>query len=122
MQRIAGLKEIKIVWPEEEYNDPNSQKYIISVDGADFKTREKKHPTMNIDKGQYCHKHNRGALKYEIGVDIYCSKIVWISGPHHGGKNYKTIYVIDGLKNKIPNGKMNIVDPVYDSKKDPEDH
>jgi hypothetical protein len=41
-----------IVWPEDEYNNPESQIFIISVDGTDFKMWERKHARMTIDKGQ----------------------------------------------------------------------
>ncbi len=46
----------------------------MSVDGADFKVWEMKHPTMPIDKGGYSHKFNHGGIKYEITIDIYTSK------------------------------------------------
>ncbi len=59
---IAALKANKIIWPEEEYNDPNSQIFIISVDGTDFKVWESKHPMMPYDKGQFSHKFNHMAL------------------------------------------------------------
>jgi hypothetical protein len=71
VRRIAALKGIKIVWPEDEYNNPHSQIFIISVDGTDFKVWERKHATMTIDSGQYSHKFNHGGLKYEIAIDVY---------------------------------------------------
>lgn len=123
VRMIAALKAIKIVWPEEDYNNPNGPIYIISVDGTDFKVWEKKHPTMTIDKGQYSHKFNHGALKYEIAIDVYRCKVVWISGPHRAGMHDKTVFVEKGLRNKIPPGKKVITDRVYGSKKDaPVDH
>ncbi len=63
VRMIAALKAIKIIWREEEYNNPHGRIFNISVDGTDFKVWEKKHPTMPIDKGQYSHKFNHGALK-----------------------------------------------------------
>ena len=76
---------------------------------------------MPYDKGTYSHKDNHGALKYEIGIDAYSSKIVWISGPHRGGKHDKTIYT-EALRDKIPPGKKVICDRVYGSKEDPSDN
>jgi hypothetical protein len=67
---LAKLKEIKIVWPDDEYNNPNRQIYIISVDGVDFKVWEKSSPEFNIDKAQYSHKFNHGALKYELASTL----------------------------------------------------
>ena len=104
VQIIAVLKEQKIVWPQAEYEHPTSQKYIVSVDGIDFKCWELKHPTMPYDRRQFTQKHNHGGVKYEIAIDIYRSKVVWISGPHRGGKHDKSIYV-EGLLLKIPDGK-----------------
>jgi hypothetical protein len=37
-----------------------------------------KHLMMPIDKGGYSHKFNYCALKYEIAMDIFTSKVVWI--------------------------------------------
>lgn len=38
---LASLKAIKIVWPEVEYNNPNQQIFIVSVDDTDYKVWEK---------------------------------------------------------------------------------
>jgi hypothetical protein len=121
VKSVAKLKDHKFVWPEDEYNNPNSHIFIITVDGVDFKAWEKKHPTMPYDKGQYSHKFNHGALKYEIAIDAYRSKVVWINGPHRGGEHDKNIYRM-GLKDKIPQGKKAVCDRVYGSKADPDDH
>jgi hypothetical protein len=122
VRMIAALKAIKILWPEEEYNNQHGQFFIVSVDGTDFKVWEKKHPTMPIDKGQYSHKFNHGGLKYEIAIDVYRSKVVWISGPHRAGMHDKTVYAEMGLRNKIPHGKKVITDRVYGSQAEPEHH
>jgi hypothetical protein len=76
IRMIAGLKRIKIVWPEEQYNNPRGQIFIISVDGTDFRVWEKKHPLFPYDKGQYSHKYNHGGLKYEIAIDIFTGRVV----------------------------------------------
>ena len=80
---IAALKKLKIVWPED-FETSSSQIFIIAVDGTDFKVWESKHPRFPYDKGQYSHKYNHAALKYEIAMDIFRAKVVWISGPHRG--------------------------------------
>jgi hypothetical protein len=123
VQIIAALKKKKFVWPEQTYNDPNGHIYIVSVDGVDFKVWEMKHPTMTIDKGGYSHKFNHGALKYEIAIDIYTSKVVWISRMHKAGVHDKVIFhEKNGLQEKIPQGKKAITDRVYGSKALPGDH
>ena len=113
---IANLKAIKFVWPEEEYNDPSGKIFIVTVDGVDFKVWEKKHNTYPIDRGQYSHKVNHGALKYEIAIDTVKSQVVWINGPHRGGEHDKTIYSM-ALRDMVPAGKKIIADRVYGSKK-----
>jgi hypothetical protein len=67
---IAKLKTKKIVW-DQSYDDPNSQIFIVTVDGTDLKCWEEKHPTLLHNKYQFSHKFNHGAFKYEIAVDIY---------------------------------------------------
>ncbi len=93
----------------------------MSVDGVDFKVWEMKHQRMPIDKGGYSHKFNHCALKYEIAMDVYTSKVVWILGPHKAGVHDKTIFV-GGLKAKIPQGRKVISDRVYGVKAEPDDH
>lgn len=112
VKALALLKALKIVWPEDEYNDPNRQIIIVSVDGVDFKCWEKSTPEFNIDKGQYSHKFHHGALKYEIAIDTYTSRVVWINGPFRGGEHDKNIYDM-ALRDKIPNGKKIVCDRVY---------
>jgi hypothetical protein len=120
VRMIAALKAKKIVW-DESLDDPSSQVFIVTVDGTDFKVWGKKHPHFTIDKGQYSQKFNHGALKYEIAIDVYRSKVVWISGPHRGGKHVKVIFC-EALKDKIRPGKMVITDRVYGAKATPDDH
>jgi hypothetical protein len=112
IRRIAIMKQKKIVW-DDTMDDPTSQIYIVTVDGTDFKVWEKKHPTLPYDKAQFSHKLNHGALKYEIAVDVYRSKVVWINGPHRGGKHDKVIFHEGGLNRKIRPGKVAITDRVY---------
>ena len=100
---------MKIIWPEDEYNNPDGQIYIVTVDGVDFKVWEKQHPEFPYDKGQYSHKISHGALKYEIAIDCFTSKVVWINGPHRGGEHDKVIYN-NGLSDKIPPGKLVVAD------------
>ena len=77
---------------------------------------------MPYDKGQFSHKFNHGALKYEIAIDVYRSKVVWISGPHRAGLHDKTIFVEKGLKDKISLGKKVISDRVWGAQATPENH
>jgi hypothetical protein len=117
---IAQLKVKKIVW-DPRLDDPNGTIFIITVDGTDFKVWEKKTATLSVDKAQYSHKFNHGGLKYEITMDVFRCRVVWISGPHREGKHDKTIFD-EALSSKIKTGKKAITDRVYGSKGNPLTH
>lgn len=105
VKRIGELENIKFVWPTDIYKNPDAQIIIISVDGVDFRVWEKAHPTLPIDRGQYSHKYEHAALKYEIAIDVHESKVVRISGPYRGGESDKGMFVKGGLSSMIPKGK-----------------
>eukprot|EP00980_Cylindrotheca_fusiformis_P020619 scaffold7681_cov122-Cylindrotheca_fusiformis.AAC.3 len=112
IKALAKLKDLVTVWPEAEYNDPDGRKILGTVDGIDFKIRERSTANLNVDSKQYSHKHNHGALKYEIMMDAYKSKIVHLNGPFRGGEHDKNMF-LDKLKRKIPDGKLIVADRVY---------
>jgi len=118
---IAGLKTKVIVWPSARYEDPNGTVFIISVDGVDFKTWEPKHTEMPYDKSMMSHKFTKAAWKYEVALDIYSSKCVWVSPKYKGGVHDKVIF-LRALRGMVPAGKKVIVDRVYGSKAQHEDH
>jgi len=108
---IATQKEHKIIWPTKEFENPNSQKFLASVDGVDFKVWEGKHPTLPCDRRNMSHKFKKAAVKYGIAVDIHRSRVVWLSEPYRGGVHDKTIH-IEGLSAKVPEGKLVIANSV----------
>jgi hypothetical protein len=61
IRMIAGLKRIKIVLPEEQYNNPRSQIFIISVNGTYFRVWEKKHVLKD--------KRERAVRKFQLAID-----------------------------------------------------
>jgi hypothetical protein len=77
---------------------------------------------MPYNREQYSHKFKHGGLKYEIAIDIFTGRVVWISGPHRGGLHNKTIFVEMGLREKIQLGKKFVTDRVYGAIAHPEDH
>ena len=88
---IAGLCKTKIVW-DKDLDDPNTERFIVSVDGVDFEIWEKKHRLFNQNKKMCSKKHNGAGLKYEIAMSTFKSKCVWIRGPFRGGKHDISIY------------------------------
>jgi hypothetical protein len=111
VSKIAAMKQKKIVW-DPRLDRGDSELFIVTVDGTDFRVHEKKHPTLPLDRSQYSKKFNHGALKYEIAMSVFSPKCVWISGPHCGGKHDLTIFR-EGLKGKISPGKLVIADRGY---------
>ena len=85
--------------------------WVLSVDGTHCRVQE---PRSQPDKDWYSHKHHKPCVAYEIGVDLFYSKIVWMSGPHKGGESDLVIFRKDeGLKAKIQNGCKVIGDKGY---------
>jgi hypothetical protein len=108
---IAALEATKIVW-DPSLDSSDTEIFVVSIDGTDFKTWEKKHETMPVDRGQMSHKFNHGAINHEIAMSVFRPQFVWISGPYRGGKHDITIFR-EGLKQKIKPGGKAIVDRGY---------
>ena len=106
--KISKLLRHKIRW-DPSFSDDDGPIFIASVDGTDFKTWEKKHPLLNQDRRACTRKHNHGGVKCEIAISINESKVVWVSGPHRGGKHDITTFR-EGLKQMMPPGKLIIAD------------
>lgn len=130
--KIRGLKASKIVWPER-LDSPDTEIFVISVDGKDFKIWEKKHPFFNQDRKMCSHKFRRAGFRYEIGISIFESKVVWIAGPFRCGKADISIYKgvededdarlrlelgrpeYECLEDKLVEGKLAVGDRAYGS-------
>lgn len=103
----------KIKWPRR-FDDPDTERFIITVDGVDCKIWEPKRPTLPVDKSYYSHKFRKAGLRYELGISVHGSKLVWMSGPHKCGNHPdKSIFRHKGLKDKIREGKRVIADGAY---------
>lgn len=115
--RVQALKADKIVW-EEALNQCNA-KMIISVDGVDFKISEPSTSHFNRDPAWCSNKFKGAGVRYEIGIAIYTSKLVWINGPFKCGNNPDTkIFKQYGLRDKIPDGKKGVADRGYKGHED----
>jgi hypothetical protein len=51
IQRIAALKALKIKW-DSRLDSPDTENFVVTIDGTDFRIWEKKHPTFNQDRRQ----------------------------------------------------------------------
>ena len=118
--KIAALQHEKIIWPEERYKNPNSAKYVVTVDCVDCHIREPKHPEKNIDTSYSSHKFKKAGLRYELGIDVHHPSLVWLSGPHKAGSDSdkKIFKQKDGLRDKLKKlvqyGKKGIADGGYE--------
>lgn len=115
VKAIASLKSSVIVWPQAKYNDPTKQIFLATIDGVDFKTREKSTDEFNQDKKQFTYKHHHGGVKYELVIDAFESKIVSINGPFDGAVDDRAMYA-DRTMGRIPDGKLLVADRGYGRK------
>ena len=118
IRKMAALLTTKIKfldrWNDE---DDDVEVFILGIDGTDCKTHERQHETFPMDRQLMSHKFNHAALKYEIGVAIFDDKICWVNGPFPGGRHDLTIFREDGLKDRMPEGKVGVADRGYRTSK-----
>lgn len=119
IRKIQALLPTKIKFLDrfDDIADPYCEMFIIGVDGTDCRMWERQHETMPMDRQLMSHKFNHAAFKYEIGVAIYENKIVWVNGPFKGGRHDLRIFREDGLKERMPEGKILVADRGYQSSK-----
>ena len=81
------------------------------MDGTHCRINE---PRTQPSAGWYSKKYNKAGLSYELGIAIRSNKLVWINGPFPAGQNDLAIYrKPNGLKTKIPPGKLVVGDEGY---------
>ena len=84
---------------------------MCSVDGTHCQIQE---PRSRPNKNWYSHKFEHPGVSYEIGVDLFTSRIVWLNGPFQAGDTDLVIFrKPDGLKSKIPANCKVIADKGY---------
>ncbi len=83
----------------------------MSVDGTHCPIGE---PHQSPSAKWYSHKCNSPGLNYELGIRIYENQLAWINGPFPAGEHDITVFrKPNGLKSKIPPGKLVIGDKGY---------
>ena len=85
---IATGRADFILWENRFRNLPEDVWCTITIDGTDFQIGE----PCPFNKKWKSPKAKGGAVKYEIAISIYSGDIVWIYGPHVGGKHDLTIF------------------------------
>ena len=80
IEAIALLQCKVIVWENQHANDILDDA-LVSMDGTDTTIPNFK----PFWKGCYSHKHAAPGMRWEVGLCIQNSPIVWIHGPFHVG-------------------------------------
>jgi DDE superfamily endonuclease len=103
------------VWQDVVNEDNNQQvgvaSWILSVDGTHCRISE---PRSQPDKRWYSHKYHKPGVAYELGVNLFENKLVWMNGPFKAGESDIVIFrKQDGLKTKLAPGQLAIGDKGY---------
>jgi len=112
VKALASLKSRVIVWPDAKYKGHNSPIFIATIDGVDFKTREKSNDEFNQSPKQFTYKHHHGGQKYELVIDAFEPKIISMNGPFDGAVHDRVMYA-DRTMGRIPDGKVIVADRGY---------
>lgn len=108
ISRISALTGKVIKW-DERFDDDDTETFILTIDGVDFKAWEKKHPHLSKDPKMCSHKFVSCAYRYMIAVSVYRSKIAGIYGPYPGGKSEIDIFR-EHIKTQVKLGKLVVAD------------
>ena len=114
IEKIMALKIVKVVWPEE-WNNPTGnavQMFLFTVDGTHCHISEPTDQVLYVNKAFYSHKNKQAGLNYELALDIYQDRLVWISGPTPAGTSDADVFK-SGLQAKVPPGRKGIADRGY---------
>lgn len=109
IERIRAQKAVKIVWPQDQ--EWGATNFIISVDGVHCLFHEEKHATLAKNPDIYSHKSHGPGLSYELALDIWRSRLVWMQHnpltKHNDRRNFARA---GGLRSRIPAGKKAVAD------------
>ena len=112
LRRIAALTKLKVKW-DPRLDSSETEIFVVTVDGTDFRVWERKNPRFNQDKRQCSVKFNHAAAKYEVAINVFTSNVAWINGPFRGGEHDLTMMRKGELFDKIAEGKKAIADRGY---------
>ena len=92
LEKIQALKHQKIVFPSAD--QLGDDVWIMTVDGTHNLFKEPTHPTFSQDSSYFSHKKKHAGLDYELGIDLFHSKLIWMNGPFPAGQNDKKIFSV----------------------------
>jgi hypothetical protein len=96
----------QIVWP---VGNANLAMIFATVDGVHCKTQE----VGGFNPQYFSHKFKSAGLAYEIVIDIYSQRILWINGPFPAGTHNDLKMFRDRLQEMIPPGHKLLGDKLY---------
>lgn len=111
IKKLAALKESKVKWP----NPLGASRFIISVDCVNFGVNEPRHPFLHKVKEYFDRKGGKAGVTYEIALDLWSSRVVWMNGPFPAATGDQVIFTDFGLQAKMPAGTKAIADKIYES-------
>jgi len=109
VRKIAALKDKKIVWPAH-FSRADGEKLPHTVDGVDFRIKEKSNERLNVDKKHCSIKFNKAGLKCQIVLSIVEPKCVGFTGPRKCSIHDTTVWKQSGVAEKTGPGKFGIAD------------
>lgn len=111
IDKIRNLKHMKITWPKFKASDI----WVMTVDGTHLVTLEPGDSDVPKDPSYFSFKHHSAGYNYEVGVHLFESKCIHLSGPHKAGTyNDAKVFKEKGLRNKLAAlGKKAIGDEGY---------
>ena len=111
VNKIRHLKGQKIVWPKFEASDV----WVMTVDGTHLVTLEPGDSDVPKDPSYFSFKHHTAGFNYEVGVHLFESRCIWLSGPHRAGTyNDAKMFKEKGLRARLKLcGKKAIADDGY---------
>jgi len=115
--KIQSLKHQKIVWP---VSFPDTDVWVVSVDCTDCPIEEIEHPVYSQDKDLFLFKINGAGLRYEYGIDLFSSRVIWMNGPFLPGVfNDNQVFDLKGLHQQLASvGKKALGDKIYNGHPD----
>jgi hypothetical protein len=113
--KIRALKIMKIVWPTNENHLFADDIWVMTVDGTHLLTFEPGDSDIPKDPSYFSFKHHAAGFNYEVGICLFESRCIWLSGPHKAGEfNDAKMFREGGLKKKLEQtGKKAIGDDGY---------
>ena len=108
VQAIALLLHRVVVF-DRRFLGANGHRHTMSIDGTDCRINE---PTP-FDRKWYSHKFRSAGVRYEIGVALRRSEIVWVNGPFPCGRNPDLVIFRNGLKARLRAGERVLADKGY---------